>query len=136
MNLFDGLLVAGAAFGAYGGWKLGFLQRFSGWLGAAAGVGLALLLLPELSRVSGVSSDLAILTLSAAVLFLAFMLGQAIGSAIGSRLRRGVDSSAARGLDALGGALLGVLGVILLAWLILPVMSETKGWPSSAAHLP
>ena len=134
MNLFDGLLIAGAAFGAYGGWKLGFLQRLSGWLGAAAGLGLALLLLPKLSRMSGASSDLAILTLSAAVLFLAFMVGQAIGSAIGSRLRSGVDSTAARGLDALGGALLGVLGVVVLAWLILPVMAETKGWPTSAAR--
>ena len=127
MNLFDALLIAGAVFGAYGGWKLGFLQRLSGWLGAAAGLGLALLLLPKLTQVSGVSSDIAILTLSAAVLFLAFMLGQGIGSGIGSRLRRGVDSTGGRGL-------LGVLGVVALAWLILPVMSEAEGWPSATAR--
>lgn len=134
MNLFDALLIAGAAFGAYGGWKLGFLQRLSGWLGAAAGLGLALLLLPKLTQASGANSDIAILTLSSAVLFLAFMVGQGIGSAIGSRLRRGVDSSGGRGLDALGGALLGIVGVIVLAWLILPVMSEAAGWPSAAAR--
>ena len=134
MNLFDALLIAGAVFGAYGGWKLGFLQRLSGWLGAAAGLGLALLLLPKLTQVSGVSSDIAILTLSAAVLFLAFMLGQGIGSGIGSRLRRGVDSTGGRGLDAFGGAVLGVLGVVALAWLILPVMSEAEGWPSATAR--
>jgi len=134
MNLFDGLLLAGAAFGAYGGLKLGFLQRLSGWIGAGVGLGIALLLLPEIAKASGVNSDIAILSLSAAVLFLAFMLGQGIGSAVGSKLRRSVDSTAGRGLDAFGGAILGVLGVIVLSWLILPVMSETEGWPAAAAR--
>ncbi|MEX0767973.1 MAG: MarP family serine protease, partial [Microthrixaceae bacterium] len=134
MNIFDGLLIAGATFGAYGGWKLGFLQRLSGWFGAALGLGTALLLLPRITQASGVSSDIAILSLSAAVLFLAFTLGQGLGSALGARLRRSVDSRTARGVDAFGGAVLGVLGILVLAWLILPVMSEAKGWPAATAR--
>jgi len=134
VNLFDGVLLLAAIFGAYGGWKLGFFQRLAGWLGAAAGLGLALLFLPQLTRAAGVRSDIAILTLSSAVLFLAFMVGHGAGSALGSRLRPSVDSTAARGVDALGGAMLGVLGIVALTWLILPVMSGAEGWPAATAR--
>lgn len=134
MNVLDLLLVAVAIVAAIGGWKLGFLQRLSSWLGAGVGLGLAILVLPEVMSRLGTVSDLTIFAVGAAVLVVMASIGQGLGGVLGSRLRLGVNSSAGRTMDAVGGAMLGAVGVIVLAWLVLPVMADAAGWPSAAAR--
>ncbi len=134
MNGLDLLLVALAAIAAVGGWRLGFLRRFSGWLGIAAGVSVAIVVTPSLVRRLDLSSDLAVVLIVTAVLVLLATAGNAIGSAIGSRLRREVDSTAVRQVDAVGGMVLGILAVCVLAWLILPVMADAEGWPAASTR--
>lgn len=134
MNGLDLVLVALAAIAAVGGWRLGFLRRFSGWLGVAVGVAVAILVTPSLVRRLDLDSDLAVVLVVTAVLVLLATAGNAIGALIGSRLRQEVDSPAVRQVDAVGGTLLGILAVCVLAWLVLPVMADAEGWPSASTR--
>lgn len=134
MNALDLLLVLAAGFAAFGGWKLGFLRRLSGWIGAGLGLAVGILVLPSVTERLGTVSDLTIFAIGAALLVLLASIGQGLGAVVGSRLRLGVDSKAGAGVDALGGAVLGIVGIGVLAWLVLPVMGETEGWPAATAR--
>jgi S1-C subfamily serine protease len=134
VNLFDLLLVVAALFAALGGWRMGFLRRLSGWIGAGLGLTAGILVLPTVMERLDASSDLTIFAVGAAVLVLLASIGQGIGALVGSRLRLGVDSSVGQRTDAVLGAVLGIVGVAVLAWLVLPVMADTEGWPSAAAR--
>jgi S1-C subfamily serine protease len=134
VNGLDLILIVLAAFAAYGGWRLGFLRRLSGWIGAALGLAAAIVILPEVVERMSLQSDLSVVLVSTALLVLLASLGQGIGAAIGARLRAEVDSSAARQLDAVGGLVLGIVGVAVLAWLVVPVMADAEGWPSASTR--
>ena len=134
MNGLDLLLVMLAVVAAVGGWRLGFLHRLSGWIGAGMGLALAIVVLPSVVERLGLRSDTTIFLVCTAVLVLLASIGQAVGASIGSRMRQEVDTSAARSLDSVGGALLGVVGVGVLAWLVVPVMADTAGWAAASAR--
>lgn len=134
MNALDLLLVGLAVVAAVGGWRLGFLRRSSGWLGAGIGFGVALVVAPGLVRRMGLDSDLSVLLVITALFVLLASIGQGIGAVVGARLRAEVDSPAARQIDAAGGSLLGVLAVCVLAWLVVPVMTDAEGWPAASAR--
>lgn len=134
MNGLDLILLTLALVAAVGGWRLGFLRRLSGWVGIAVGLGIAILMAPSVVGWFRLDSDLGVLFVGTALLVLLASIGQAVGALIGSRLRRGVDSDHGRNLDALGGGALGVVAVVVLAWLVVPVMADTQGWPSASAR--
>lgn len=134
MNGLDLLLVALAGLAAIGGWRLGFLRRFSGWVGAGAGLAIGIVFAPPLVERLDLQSDMSVVLAVTALLVLLASVGQGLGAVIGSRLRQEVDSPVARNVDAVGGTLLGVLAVFALAWLILPVMAEAEGWASAASR--
>jgi S1-C subfamily serine protease len=128
------LLLAGVA--AAGGWRLGFVRRLSSWIGAGIGLALAIVVLPELTAWLQLQSDLLILLGSVSFLLLLAMIGQGVGALVGTRVHRGVVGrrAGARRADSLGGSLLGVVGVALLAWLVVPVMADTPGWAAASAR--
>ncbi len=134
MNGLDLILLTLALVAAIGGWRLGFLRRLSGWVGIAMGLGVGILLAPTVVGWFRLDSDMGVLFVGTALLVLLASLGQAVGALIGSRLRHGVDSDHGRNLDALGGGALGVAAVVVLAWLVVPVMADTEGWPSASAR--
>ena len=134
MNGLDLLLLALAAVAAVGGWRLGFVRRASGWIGAGIGVGAAILVAPTLVDRLSLDSDLAVVLVVTALLVLLASIGQGIGAMVGARLHREVDSPAVRTVDAVGGTLLGVLAVAVLAWLVVPVMADAEGWPSASTR--
>lgn len=134
MNSLDLIALLMAALAAFGGWRLGFLRRLSGWVGAGCGVALAIVLAPGLVSRLSLDSDTSIVLVCTALMVLLGSIGQGIGAVIGSRLRAGVDTTPARHLDATGGALLGLLAVVVLAWLIVPVMADAKGWSASVTR--
>lgn len=134
MNGLDLVLVVLAVIAAVGGWQLGFLRRFAGWLGAAIGLGIGIVLAPRLVQRLGLGSDLSIVLVSTALLVLCATVGQGLGALLGARLRQEVDSSAGRSADATGGAVLGVVGVCVLAWLVVPVMADAEGWPAASTR--
>ncbi len=134
MNGLDLVLLALAGLAAVGGWRLGFLRRFSGWVGAGAGLAIGIVFAPPLVERLQLRSDMSVVLAVTALLVLLASAGQGVGAVIGSRLRQEVDSPIARNVDAVGGTLLGVLAVFVLAWLILPVMSEAEGWTSASTR--
>lgn len=134
MNGLDLLLAVLAVVAVVGGWRLGFVTRSLGWLGAALGLTLAVLVVPGLLARLDLSDDTAVLLLGLACFVVAVALGQGIGAAVGARLRPEAEGSGARRADAAAGAALGLVGVAVLAWLVLPVMAQTKGWAASAAR--
>ncbi len=134
MNGLDLVLVVAAGLAAWGGWRLGFLRRLSGWIGAAAGLAVGIVLAPRVVERLSLESDLAVFLMGTAVLVVLATLGQGIGAAIGARLRRGVDTPHGRNVDAVGGCALGVVGVVVATWLIVPVMADAAGWPAATAR--
>lgn len=134
MNGLDLVLLALAGLAALGGWRLGFLRRFSGWVGVGAGLAVGIVFVPPLVERLNLSSELSVLLAVTSLLVLLASLGQGIGALIGARLQQEVESPVARGVDAVGGTLLGVLAVFAMAWLLLPVMAEADGWSSASTR--
>ncbi|MBS1838583.1 MAG: MarP family serine protease, partial [Actinobacteria bacterium] len=119
---------------AVGGWRLGFLTRSIGWLGAGVGLVLAVIVMPRLLDRLDLRSNNAVLLIGLAGFVLLASLGQGLGSAVGARLAPPVQPGTARRLDQVAGAALGVVGVAVIAWLIFPVMEHASGWAASSAR--
>lgn len=134
MNGLDLLLVLLAVVAAVGGWRLGFVRRFAGWLGAAAGLGVAILVAPALLRRLDLASDLSVVLVVTALMVLLASIGQGIGALAGARVSQSVESPVVRGIDAAGGMLLGVVAIAALTWLVVPVMADAEGWPSASTR--
>lgn len=132
MNGLDVVIVVAAVLAAVGGWRLGFLTRSVGWLGAGIGLALAVVVLPPLLERMDLRSGGAVVLVGLCVLVVLASLGQGIGSALGARLAPPTRAGTARRVDQAGGAVLGVVGVAVIAWLLFPVMSQTEGWSASS----
>ncbi len=117
-----------------GGWSLGFLRRIAGWIGAAIGIALAIFLTPILIRQLSLPSDLAVVGVSGAMFVSLTSAGQALGSLIGSKAHSGVRTEFARRVDSFGGSLLGLVGITVVAWLLVPVMMGASGWPAETVR--
>jgi S1-C subfamily serine protease len=117
------------------GWRLGLVTRALSWAGLAGGVVLAARLLPRIARSADASTGRAELALIGIGLLLAgAFLGQAIGLVAGSRLRVGVRGERARQIDSVGGAVAGVLGVLVAVWLVVPALADVPGTAARQAR--
>lgn len=139
MNGLDLVIVVAAALAALGGWRLGLVTRSVGWIGAALGLALSVVLVPAVLERLDFDSDRAVLLTGLAGMVALASLGQGLGAAIGSRLAPGIrmgddGPGAARRLDQVGGAAIGVVAVAVIAWMILPAMSQTNGWAADSAR--
>ena len=131
----DLVVIAAAALAAWFGYRLGLLRRFVSWVGLAVGVVVASLFLPALiSRLSALQPGTRLAIVLAFVIGLA-LAGQGIGMLLGDALRANVQLSESRSrLDAVAGAALGVIGVVVLVWLLEPAFSVAPGWPARAVR--
>ena len=134
MNGLDLLLILAAGLAAWGGWRLGLITRALGWVGAVLGLAIGVSVVPAVARWIDPPSDAGVLLLGAGCFILLASAGQAVGIAIGSRLRPEPHEAVVRVMDAVGGAVLGILGVVVLVWLLVPLMASTQGWVSQATH--
>lgn len=135
MNLLDVLVVMAAAAAAYGGWRLGFIGRALSWAGLAAGVAIAVLFVDDLVNALRDEPARSRLLAALAFVFVLGTVGQTAGFAAGSALRRRlrIQGPLSRG-DRIGGALTGVVGVLVGLWLLVPALTSTPGWPARAAR--
>jgi S1-C subfamily serine protease len=133
VNLLDLLILLAVVGAGVGGYRLGFLTRATSWIGLAVGLYAAARLLPTaVEFIAGSTGTQSRLLVAVVVLIGGAFLGQGLGMLAGSRLRTALPSGAARTVDRGVGALLGVLGVLVALWFLLPAMAEVKG---SAARL-
>ncbi len=134
MNLFDLAVLLAALLAVVGGWRLGLVTRALGWLGALAGLAIAVVAVPALSDWIDPSSDVGVLLLTVGGFVLLLAGGQAIGVAAGSRLRPRTEDQHLRIADSVGGSLLGIVGVVVILWLLVPLMAVTEGWVASTTR--
>jgi len=118
VNLIDLLVVALLLFGAFAGWRAGFLGPVLALAGGIMGFVLALVLATLLrSQLAEIEQPMRALVtmLGLGVLVLA---GEALGAAAGSTASRGLRATWFRPLDAAGGTFVGMAHVVLLVWLL------------------
>ena len=134
MNVFDVVLVIACASAAVGGYQLGFVARSASWLGLALGLfGGALLLpvvLPEVQDASDATASL----VSIGLLVGMALVGNALGLVLGSALHAELPAGAARRADQAAGAVVGIVGVLVILWLLVPALSGTPGWMTTQVH--
>lgn len=134
MDLFD-LVIAGIALSAaLGGFRLGFFARVVSWVGLAAGLVIGARVLPSVvASFRGVDPTGKLLVATLVLLGGAF-LGQAVGLVAGSRIHGFIPIGPLRMADDAVGAAVGVLGVLVAVWLLVPSMADVPGWPARQAR--
>ncbi|HYU39146.1 MAG TPA: MarP family serine protease [Acidimicrobiia bacterium] len=135
MNVLDVVIVAAAGAAGYFGYRLGFVARVASWVGLAIGVTLAVAFVDDvLDPLSSQPSQTRLLIALAFFLVLA-SAGQALGFAVGIALRRRLPARAGvHRSDRIGGAVVGVIGVLVAVWLLVPALTSASGWPARAAR--
>jgi S1-C subfamily serine protease len=135
VNVLDLVILAVACAAGYFGYRIGFVARVASWIGLAIGVVLAIAFVDDIvDLLSSQPSQTRLLIALAFFLFLA-SVGQGLGFAAGIALRRRLPPRAGlhRG-DRLGGAVIGVFGVLVAVWLLVPASSSASGWPARATR--
>ncbi|MGH9281325.1 MAG: MarP family serine protease [Acidimicrobiales bacterium] len=127
MNTLDVVIVAAAAAAAAGGWRLGFLARVVSWVGMALGLVVAARFLPAAVRSFEGPDPTSKLLIAGVVLLGGAFVGQGLGLLAGSQLRRFVPIGPLRMVDSAVGAMVGVLGVVVSVWLLLPAIADVPG---------
>jgi S1-C subfamily serine protease len=110
------LIVLVVAFGV-AGYRQGFIigvMSFAGFLGGGA---IGALLGPKIARAITVNSAWQAIV-AILVVFLAAMIGQLLASAVGVAARSRLTWRSATFVDSVGGAVVSVISVLLIAWLI------------------
>jgi S1-C subfamily serine protease len=127
------LLILGVALGAaVGGYRLGFLGRMASWVGLAAGLFLAVRVLPPVIRNMHNSTPGALLIVAVVILVGGAIIGQGIGLVAGARLHQALPLGPLRSADRLFGAVIGAFGILALLWMLLPPIAAVPGWPAQA----
>jgi S1-C subfamily serine protease len=127
VSVLDLVLIGLMLLFAVSGYRQGFLIGGLSFLGFIAGALIGLQLAPVIAR--QLPEDAARVVVALVAVFGLAVLGQALAGWLGSHLRRAVRSSSGRRIDDLGGALVSVLAVALVAWLVaVPLASSPVPW--------
>lgn len=132
LDLVIGAFAVGAASAGY---RLGFFARSASWVGALVGLWVAAYTVePVVAWVGATQAFVSLLLAAATILGLA-MIGQAIGFSVGLVFRRRLARDrSTRLLDGIGGAVAGIVGVLVTIWLLLPVLGIVPGDVAAAAR--
>ena len=107
MNALDVLIGVAAVVALLGGWRMGFLTRAFGWVGAGLGLLVALAAVPRLISTLELESRPLIAGVSVLATLALVTLGQGIGASLGGRVRPSSGERGARTVEPLAGAALG-----------------------------
>jgi S1-C subfamily serine protease len=134
VNLLDLVIIVACVSAAVGGYRLGFLARAASWVGMAAGLFLAARFLPDVIHAIQPGDARSRLLLAVAILLGGAFVGQALGLVAGTQLHQVLPVGPLRLVDRSVGVLLGVIGVVVALWLLLPSMADVAGWPAREAR--
>jgi len=128
VNLLDVVILVAIIGAGFGGYRLGFVARAASWVGLAVGLYAGARLLPAAIGLVGDGAGTTSRLFAAVVVLIGgAFIGQAIGLVAGSRLRTALPKGPLRGVDRGIGAVLGVVGVVVSVWFLLPALAEVKG---------
>jgi S1-C subfamily serine protease len=135
VNALDFVVLAAMIAAGYFGYRLGFVARVVSWAGLAIGIVLAVAFVDDVTGLLSAQASQTKLFVALAFFLLLATGGQAAGYAAGIALRSRLPSR--EGLhesDRVGGAVVGVLGVLIAVWLLTPALTSAQGWPARAAR--
>ena len=127
MNVLDALIILFAVLAAVGGYRMGFVARATSWIGLAVGLAVAARFVPNVVDAIHFNEASSRLLVAASVLVGGAFLGQALGLVVGGHLNRVIPLGPLRVVDRCVGGLVGLLGVVVAAWLLLPSMADVPG---------
>ncbi|MGH9023780.1 MAG: MarP family serine protease [Acidimicrobiia bacterium] len=134
MSVLDLFIISGLLAAGLGGYRLGFLSRILSWAGLGLGVLVGNRFLPALGKALKNSDPMVSLLAVTLFLVLVSLLGQALGLAIGKAVHKTLPVAVGlRQGDRFAGATVGILGVLVMVWLLSPAIARVPGWPSKAA---
>jgi len=135
LNWLDAAIALVALGAVYAGYRHGLAARALSWLGLAVGIVLGALFVDDVTHALKESSIQTRLLGAIAFLFLMAVLGQTLGVALGSLLRRHLPAkSLLSPADRVSGAAAGAFAILVAVWLLLPALANAPGWPARAAH--
>jgi S1-C subfamily serine protease len=111
------------------------VKRAFAWGGVAVGLVIAVRYVPDVVTAFGGRSADDRVSVALLFLLLAATVGQTIGLAAGMIVHRSFPSRP--GLapwDRAAGAAVGVLGVMVLVWMVIPSLATAQGWPARMAR--
>ncbi|GIG58851.1 serine protease [Longispora fulva] len=130
-HLVDIILVVLALLFAINGYRQGFVIGILSFVGFFGGALLGLQVAPSIAVYFDSPTIRVLAALS--VIFAIALLLQALCAWLGSRLRQGIRDSGAQVLDDIGGALVSIVAVLLVAWMVTaPLASSSVPGLSSA----
>ncbi|MDR3032137.1 MAG: MarP family serine protease [Kitasatospora sp.] len=124
MNVLDLLLIAAALGFAVSGYRQGFVVGALSVLGFLGGGLVAVQLLPLLLRHLSPGTTASVVAVVVVIVLAA--VGQAVTTHFGWKLRGRIGRAKVKTLDAVGGALVNVLSMLLVAWLIGSALAGTS----------
>jgi S1-C subfamily serine protease len=134
LDFLDALILVAMVAAGIGGWRLGFLARMASWIGLGLGLYAAARLLPTAVRAfTGPDGSSRLLVASALLVGGAFV-GQGLGLIMGAQIHRVLPLGPLKGADRAAGAVVGVFGVLVVTWVLVPSMADVQGWPAEQAR--
>jgi S1-C subfamily serine protease len=135
VNVLDLIVLVAMVAAGYFGYRLGFVARVVSWTGLALGIVLAVAFVDDVMGAFSSQASQTKLFVALVFFLLVASAGQAVGYAIGFALRRRLPAGQAlHRSDRVGGAVVGVLGVLVAVWLLVPALASAEGWPARAAR--
>ncbi len=135
MNLLDWIVLAAAVLAAYTGYRCGLAARALSWAGLAVGLIIGVAFVNDIARALQGSTPRTRLLACLAFLLLVSLAGQSLGIAAGTVVRRHIPSiGGIRLADRIAGAAIGVVGVLVIVWLLVPGLADVPGWPAQAVR--
>jgi S1-C subfamily serine protease len=133
LNIVDWLVIALALVVAYTGWVHGFVVGLLSFIGFVGGAIAGLLLVPVL--LGNLEPSLGVSVLAALIVLAIASLGQGLLAWTGGWVRERVSSEPAHRVDAVAGALLAVIGLLIGAWAVgLAISSAAIPYASAAVR--
>jgi len=128
-DLLDLILIALAAAFAVAGYRQGFIIGVMSFVGFAAGAVIGIYVAPGVA--TALTKDQSLRAVLAIVLvFSAAVVGMLITSALGVMLRSKVRHRSSTVLDSIGGAIVNIVAILMLAWLIGSLVAYAPPFPA------
>ncbi len=126
MNVLDLILILVIVLYGMAGYWQGFVTGAAATIGLLVGGGLGIVIVPPL--LGGFSASVGTALLALVLVLICATIGQAGGTFIGTYVRDRITWNPARSIDAVGGAVLSVVAVLVIAWCL--------GYAVSGTHIP
>ena len=113
-----------------GGYRTGLLVRIFSWVGLGLGHVLVSTNLAVIRRTVAAADAMPEVFVFGLVLFGGALAGKTVGYFTGRWIRHNLPGTTLASVDRIGGAAVGVIGVLSLFWVVRPLLALLPGWPS------